>query len=375
MKNTLIVPLLLCFGTVRVAAQSLDFTAVRAEVDFATQLQTWDGFGFNYVETCQTRDYNQDPQEYGGFSLLTEADKAKIVDLVFGEDGLKVGLLKMCWSKMNASNIKEHHGNIYTAKVNGIIPWAGIQRPTKWVGGDPNPGSAFTVHEDGFFANRSADRATSRKTEVPKTMNEIGIARIEKLLRHLEANKDRLTIDADVHLTVHFGADTPFTPADGLERMARLHPDHPVLAVHMGGGGAGYLEAEELYRQARELGLRQPNIRFILSARRDTVIESDLITYQLAGEPSCRNLFCGSDAPYGRMTWNFGGFRCMFQSLQNGAAHTDPRLRANPGLFTADIAQNYLGRNFAKFVIAACRHLLEVQKPILESAFPAGERS
>jgi hypothetical protein len=62
------------------------------------------------------------------------------------------------------------------------------------------------------------------------------------------------------------------------------------------------------------------------------------------------------------MTWNFGGFRCMFQSLQNDAAHTDPRVRANPGLFTPDIAQNYLGRNFAEFSIAACRHLLEVQR-------------
>jgi hypothetical protein len=55
---------------------------------------------------------------------------------------------------MDARNIKEHHGNIYTAKVNGVIPWAGIQRPPHWVGGDPNPGSAFTVHEDGTFEVR-----------------------------------------------------------------------------------------------------------------------------------------------------------------------------------------------------------------------------
>jgi hypothetical protein len=46
------------------------------------------------------------------------------------------------------------HGNIYTTKVNGIIPWAGIQRPPLWVGGDPNPGSAFTVHEDGSYEVR-----------------------------------------------------------------------------------------------------------------------------------------------------------------------------------------------------------------------------
>jgi len=52
---------------------------------------------------------------------------------------------------MDADNIKEMHGNIYTAKVNGIVPWACIQRPAKWVGGDPNPGTAFRVQEDGSF--------------------------------------------------------------------------------------------------------------------------------------------------------------------------------------------------------------------------------
>ena len=55
------------------------------------------------------------------------------------------------WSKMDAANVKEMHGNIYTAKVNGIIPWACIQRPAKWVGGDPNPGTAFRVAEDGSY--------------------------------------------------------------------------------------------------------------------------------------------------------------------------------------------------------------------------------
>lgn len=359
-----------------VVAQDLDFTATRAEVDFSRKLQTWDGFGFNYVQSAQTMDYAKAPQEYGGFSLLKEEDRQKIVDLVFGDEGLRVGLLKMfldpwhqvcpsgpydhettthwlryfaregvkktraggrdltiittlyrppaymtrqkvirgrdldpahkkdlarylvawviflrekeglpvkyvslhnegedwfrwnqagltewkgqdynlfwppeqvvefiklvadelkaaglvdvgvtpgentnwyrwdtwgyadaiaddaealrqlgiitshgfyvgsygpwfgehksagidklrekrpdlhawvtstSWGAMDAKNIKEHHGNIYTAKVNGIIPWAGIQRPGKWVGGDPNPGSAFTVREDGTYEIR-----------------------------------------------------------------------------------------------------------------------------------------------------------------------------------------------------------------------------
>jgi hypothetical protein len=55
------------------------------------------------------------------------------------------------WSKMDAKFVKEIWGNIYEAQVNGIIPWAGIQRPPLWVGGDPNPGCAIKVSEDGKY--------------------------------------------------------------------------------------------------------------------------------------------------------------------------------------------------------------------------------
>ena len=158
----------------------------------------------------------------------------------------------------------------------------------------------------------------------------------------------------------HFSADTPFKPADGLERIALRHPDRPVVAVHMGGGGAGYLEAESLYQESRSLGLRRPSIRFLLSARRDTHTESDLIAYQSAGEPFCHNLCCASDAPYGRMTWNFGGYRQMFRSLMEGANHPDPRLRISPGLFTPEAVQGYLGGNIARLAVDGYRHLLKV---------------
>ena len=67
----------------------------QGEVDFSNKLRDWDGFGFNYVETCQTLDYDSNPQEYGGFSILSQSDRDKVIDMVFGEDGLKPGLVKM----------------------------------------------------------------------------------------------------------------------------------------------------------------------------------------------------------------------------------------------------------------------------------------
>lgn len=68
---------------------------IAAKVDFARHLREWDGFGVNYVETCQTRDYAADPQEYGGFSILDDRERREIMQLTFGEDGLKPSLVKM----------------------------------------------------------------------------------------------------------------------------------------------------------------------------------------------------------------------------------------------------------------------------------------
>lgn len=137
----------------------------------------------------------------------------------------------------------------------------------------------------------------------------------------------------------HYGADTPFTPAKGLEAILQRFPNTPVLAVHMGGGGAGYLEAEEQYQASLALGLRYPNLKYALSALRDTYIEEAFLQYQSAGEPYCHNLFCASDAPYGRMSWNFGGFRAMLETL-----------REHPAGFDAAAVQGYLGGNFARLL-------------------------
>ncbi len=149
----------------------------------------------------------------------------------------------------------------------------------------------------------------------------------------------------------HYGADTPYTPAEGLEKIASSFPEIRIIGIHMGGGGASYNEAEELYNQTRELGLKCPNLFFVQSAKRDTHIESDFISYTLEGEPFCKNIACASDAPYGRQTWNFGGYRMMFKSLLNSAEHTDERVRNNPDAFNEVIIQNYMGRNIAELII------------------------
>lgn len=64
-------------------------------IDFDSVLRQWDGFGFTYVETSQTIDYTADPQEYGGFSLLSTADQDRVIELVYGANGLKPGLAKV----------------------------------------------------------------------------------------------------------------------------------------------------------------------------------------------------------------------------------------------------------------------------------------
>ncbi len=68
---------------------------IKAFVDFNRKLRDWDGFGVNYVETCQTPDYSANPQDYGGFSTLSGEKRQEILEMIFGEDGLKPGIIKM----------------------------------------------------------------------------------------------------------------------------------------------------------------------------------------------------------------------------------------------------------------------------------------
>lgn len=155
----------------------------------------------------------------------------------------------------------------------------------------------------------------------------------------------------------HYGADTPFTPPEGLEKLARLIPEVPLIAVHMGGGGAAYVDADATYLKTRELGLRYPNLFFILSAKRDTHMASDLIVYQRAGAPFQHNIACASDAPYGNVNWNFGGFHALFKALRDGR-YPDPRIASNEVVFEDADVQNYMGGNFARLALKAYHSIL-----------------
>ncbi len=156
----------------------------------------------------------------------------------------------------------------------------------------------------------------------------------------------------------HFGADSAYTPLSGLLEIADSIPDSPILVVHMGGGGAGYLEAEKLYLETRKAGLENPNLKFIQSAKRDTHMESDFIAFAEAGKPFSNNLMCGSDTPYGKMAWNFGGFRALFSNLMD-SQYPDPQLKATPGLFDEQLVRQFLGGNMAGLASSAYQSILK----------------
>lgn len=61
--------------------------------------------------------------------------------------GLHSWTTSMTWGDMNSCFVEDIRGQIYGVKVNAVIPWAAVQT-AKWVGGDPNPGTAVRIHDD-----------------------------------------------------------------------------------------------------------------------------------------------------------------------------------------------------------------------------------
>jgi len=84
---------------------------------FDRYLRHWDGFGVNYVETCQTRDYSKFQQDYSGFSFASEETKSRIMNMVFGEDGLRPGITKMFLDPFHEGKIKQENDNDDPMKI------------------------------------------------------------------------------------------------------------------------------------------------------------------------------------------------------------------------------------------------------------------
>ena len=100
-------------------------------VDFSRPVRDWDGFGVNYVETSQTRDYDVWPQEYGGFSILTEGERQEILDMIFGDDGLKPSFTKMFLGSWHEGETKADNDNDDPWDLN--MEGFDHERTTKWM--------------------------------------------------------------------------------------------------------------------------------------------------------------------------------------------------------------------------------------------------
>lgn len=157
----------------------------------------------------------------------------------------------------------------------------------------------------------------------------------------------------------HFGGDSPYTPASRLERIVRQFPESTIIGVHMGGGGSHYVDGDNTYIEARELGLKFTNLFYVLSAKRDTHMESDLIRYTSQGPPFNENMAWGSDAPYGLQSWNIGGFMKMFETLTDRPSLIKKSANGDRPLFDLLVGQRYLGTNLANLVITSCRRVLK----------------
>jgi len=98
---------------------------------FDRHLREWDGFGVNYVEACQTRDYSKFAQDYSGFSFATEETREQILDMIFNEDGWKPALTKLFLDPFHEGKTKEGNDNNDAMNLN----MAGFdhESTTKWM--------------------------------------------------------------------------------------------------------------------------------------------------------------------------------------------------------------------------------------------------
>ena len=129
------------------------------------------------------------------------------------------------WADMDVFFVRQIYGSIYGAGINSFIPWAGIQRPAHWIGGDPNPGNAIQVNEegdyevrDGYYYYKQVSLPGQPGMKIAKTVarntniNVIGFAGddtghpdafVVLNTRTFDGGNPNFYHEGDIHLTIH----------------------------------------------------------------------------------------------------------------------------------------------------------------------------
>lgn len=118
-KTSILFSSIFLLGSFYLSAQRYPNTGIRVKVvpdeiihiHFDHTIRPWHGFGVNYVEAAQTRDYSLFQQDFSGFSMATENTRLQIMEMIFGEDGLRPGLSKMFLDPFHEGMTKDGNDN------------------------------------------------------------------------------------------------------------------------------------------------------------------------------------------------------------------------------------------------------------------------
>lgn len=200
---------LACWGcSMALFSQTDNFTSVSVSVDFSKKLQDWDGFGINYVQATHTTDYKSNPQDNGGFCFLNERQRSEIAELIFGDDGLRPGLVKMFLDPLHQTE----RGGAFDHETSTTYMREFVKKGVSLSAARGDKLSVITTlfsppgytTKQGFIRGRDLDPA--RKQDVANYMIDW-----VKFLR----NEEKIPVD---YLSVHNeGEDWQRWPADGSE--------------------------------------------------------------------------------------------------------------------------------------------------------------
>lgn len=100
-------------------------------IRFDRPVREWHGFGVNYVETAQTRDYALYQQDFSGFSFASEQSRRLVMTMIFGKDGLRPGLTKLFLDPFHEGSTKDSNDNNDPVKID--LSGYDHETTTRWI--------------------------------------------------------------------------------------------------------------------------------------------------------------------------------------------------------------------------------------------------